>query len=104
MCIRDRLKLYNLIARRFLATLMGPATIENMGAQLVKEVATKTNDCLLYTSDVYKRQVSAPVFAESELDATVATWKFKGASHKISAREAIESQYSLCLLYTSRCV
>ncbi len=39
--------------------------------------------------------VSAPVFAESELDATVATWKFKGASHKISAREAIESQYSL---------
>ena len=24
---------------------------ENMGAQLVKEVATKTNDCLLYTSD-----------------------------------------------------
>lgn len=39
--------------------------------------------------------VSAPVFAESELDATVATWKFKGASHKISACEAIESQYSL---------
>ena len=39
--------------------------------------------------------VSAPVFAESERDATVATWKFKGASHKISAREAIESQYSL---------
>lgn len=39
--------------------------------------------------------VSAPVFAESELDATVATWKFKGASQKISAREAIESQYSL---------
>lgn len=39
--------------------------------------------------------VSAPVFAESELDAAVATWKFKGASHKISAREAIESQYSL---------
>lgn len=39
--------------------------------------------------------VSAPVFAESELDATVATWKFKGASHKIGAREAIESQYSL---------
>lgn len=39
--------------------------------------------------------VSAPVFAEGELDATVATWKFKGASHKISAREAIESQYSL---------
>ena len=39
--------------------------------------------------------VSAPVFAESELDATVATWKFNGASHKISAREAIESQYSL---------
>lgn len=39
--------------------------------------------------------VSASVFAESELDATVATWKFKGASHKISAREAIESQYSL---------
>lgn len=39
--------------------------------------------------------VSAPVFAESELDATVATWKFKGALHKISAREAIESQYSL---------
>ena len=39
--------------------------------------------------------VSAPVFAESELDATVATWKFKGASHKISAREANESQYSL---------
>ena len=39
--------------------------------------------------------VSAPVFAESELDATVATWKFKGASHKITAREAIESQYSL---------
>lgn len=39
--------------------------------------------------------VSAPVFAKSELDATVATWKFKGASHKISAREAIESQYSL---------
>lgn len=39
--------------------------------------------------------VSAPVFAESELDATVATWKFKGASYKISAREAIESQYSL---------
>ena len=23
---------------------------ENMGAQLVKEVSTKTNDCLLYTS------------------------------------------------------
>ncbi len=39
--------------------------------------------------------VSAPAFAESELDVTVATWKFKGASHKITAREAIESQYSL---------
>ncbi len=39
--------------------------------------------------------VSAPVFAERELDATVAIWKFKGASHKITAREAIESQYSL---------
>ncbi len=39
--------------------------------------------------------VSAPTFAESELDATVATWSFKGATHKITAREAIESQYSL---------
>lgn len=39
--------------------------------------------------------VSAPVFSENELDATVAAWKFKGASHKITAREAIESQYSL---------
>ena len=32
---------------------------------------------------------------EDQLDTTVATWSYKGANHSISAREAIESQYSL---------
>lgn len=39
--------------------------------------------------------VGAPVFSENELDATVATWSYNGARENISAREAIESQYSL---------
>ena len=32
---------------------------------------------------------------EDQLDTTVATWSYKGASHNLSARDAIESQYSL---------
>ena len=32
---------------------------------------------------------------EDQLDTAVATWTYKGASHDITAREAIESQYSL---------
>ena len=32
---------------------------------------------------------------EDQLDTTVATWSYKGATHQLSAREAIESQYSL---------
>ena len=32
---------------------------------------------------------------EDQLDTTVATWSYKGATHNLSAREAIESQYSL---------
>ena len=32
---------------------------------------------------------------EDRLDTTVATWTYNGATHQLSAREAIESQYSL---------
>ena len=32
---------------------------------------------------------------EDQLDTTVATWTYKGARHDVTAREAIESQYSL---------
>ena len=32
---------------------------------------------------------------DDQLDTAVATWTYKGASHDITAREAIESQYSL---------
>lgn len=39
--------------------------------------------------------VGASVFSENELDATVATWSYNGVRENISAREAIESQYSL---------
>lgn len=62
---------------------------------LVAVVVAGVSGYFLGSGGFGSKGVSAPVFAESELDATVATWKFKGASHKISAREAIESQYSL---------
>lgn len=62
---------------------------------LVAVIVAGVSGYFLGSGGFGSRGVSAPVFAESELDATVATWKFKGASHKISAREAIESQYSL---------
>lgn len=39
--------------------------------------------------------VSGATFAEDKLDNVVATWSYNGATHKITAREAIESQYSL---------
>lgn len=62
---------------------------------LVAVIVAGVSGYFLGSDGFGSKGVSAPVFAESELDATVATWKFKGASHKISAREAIESQYSL---------
>lgn len=62
---------------------------------LVAVIVAGVSGYFLGSGGFGSKGVSAPAFAESELDATVATWKFKGASHKISAREAIESQYSL---------
>lgn len=62
---------------------------------LVAVIVAGVSGYFLGSGGFGSKGVSAPVFAESELDATVATWKFKGASHKISARETIESQYSL---------
>lgn len=62
---------------------------------LVAVIVAGVSGYFLGSGGFGSKGVSAPVFAESELDATVATWKFKGASHRISAREAIESQYSL---------
>lgn len=62
---------------------------------LVAVIVAGVSGYFLGSGGFGSKGVSAPVFAEGELDATVATWKFKGASHKISAREAIESQYSL---------
>ena len=62
---------------------------------LVAVIVAGVSGYFLGSGGFGSKGVSAPVFAESELDATVATWKFKGASHKITAREAIESQYSL---------
>lgn len=62
---------------------------------LVAVIVAGVSGYFLGSGGFGSKGVSAPVFAESELDATVATWKFKGVSHKISAREAIESQYSL---------
>ena len=62
---------------------------------LVAVIVAGVSGYFLGSGGFGSKGVSAPVFAESELDATVATWKFQGASHKISAREAIESQYSL---------
>lgn len=62
---------------------------------LVAVIVAGVSGYFLGSGGFGSKGVSAPVFAESELDATVATWKFKGASHKISTREAIESQYSL---------
>lgn len=35
------------------------------------------------------------LLTEEQLDATVAGWKANGSSHKVSAREVLESQYSL---------
>ena len=62
---------------------------------LVAVIVAGVSGYFLGSGGFGSKGVSAPVFAESELDATVAIWKFKGVSHKISAREAIESQYSL---------
>lgn len=62
---------------------------------LVAVIVAGVSGYFLGSGGFGSKGVSAPVFAESELDATVATWKFKGVSYKISAREAIESQYSL---------
>lgn len=62
---------------------------------LVAVIVAGVSGYFLGSGGFGSKGVSAPVFAESELDATVATWKFNAASHKISAREAIESQYSL---------
>ena len=67
----------------------------NSSGALVAVIVAGVSGYFLGSGGFGSKGVSAPVFAESELDATVATWKFKGASHKISAREAIESQYSL---------
>lgn len=39
--------------------------------------------------------LSTATFAEDQLDTVVATWAYNGAKHDITAREAIESQYSL---------
>lgn len=38
---------------------------------------------------------SAAELTEGELDTVVASWNYNGAKHEITAREAIESQYSL---------
>lgn len=38
---------------------------------------------------------------EDQLDTAVATWSYKGTSHSLSAREAIESQYSLDVVKNS---
>ena len=39
--------------------------------------------------------VGSANLSEDQLDTTVATWTYKGATHNLSARDAIESQYSL---------
>ncbi len=39
--------------------------------------------------------VGSSTLTEKQLDSTVASWTYNGAKHSISAREAIESQYSL---------
>ena len=39
--------------------------------------------------------VGSTTLAEDQLDATVATWTYNGAKKNVTAREAIESQYSL---------
>ena len=39
--------------------------------------------------------VGSSTLTEKQLDSTVASWTYNGAKHNISAREAIESQYSL---------
>ena len=79
---------------RMQRAMMGKHTYFIAGA-LAAVIVAGVSGYFLGSGGFGSKGVSAPVFAESELDATVATWKFKGASHKISAREAIESQYSL---------
>lgn len=79
---------------RMQRAMMGKRKYFIAGA-LVAVIVAGVSGYFLGSGGFGSKGVSAPVFAESELDATVATWKFKGASHKISAREAIESQYSL---------
>ena len=39
--------------------------------------------------------VGSSTLTEKQLDSTVASWTYNGAKHDITAREAIESQYSL---------
>lgn len=39
--------------------------------------------------------VGSSTLTEKQLDSTVASWTYNGAKHNITAREAIESQYSL---------
>lgn len=39
--------------------------------------------------------LASATFADDQLDAVVATWSYNGAEHKVTAREAIESQYSI---------
>lgn len=79
---------------RMQRAMMGKRKYFIAGA-LVAVIVAGVSGYFLGSGGFGSKGVSAPVFSESELDATVATWKFKGASHKISAREAIESQYSL---------
>lgn len=79
---------------RMQRAMMGKRKYFIAGA-LIAVIVAGVSGYFLGSGGFGSKGVSAPVFAESELDATVATWKFKGASHKISAREAIESQYSL---------
>ena len=39
--------------------------------------------------------VGSATITDGQLDTVVATWKYKGATNKLTAREAIEAQYSL---------
>lgn len=42
-----------------------------------------------------QKGAGSAALTEDQLDTTVATWTIDGGTHKVSAREAIESQYSL---------
>ena len=71
---------------------------ENMGAQLIKEVASKTNDvagCLLYTSGNMP-VAGSPASGQEKAEDTDITQVGKNTGDSLS-----EDQQKTCLLYTS---